>query len=57
MQITFICKFESDSKLSRIEERAFPDTALIEIVILSSSKVLSREYLAPCGSISSVEFK
>jgi hypothetical protein len=44
--------FESGSRLSRIEGRAFSETGFIEIIIPSSVEVLDEECFSWCGSLS-----
>jgi hypothetical protein len=49
--------FESGSRLSGIEARAFCGTNLIEIVIPVSVEILGEECFPPCRSVISVTFE
>jgi hypothetical protein len=50
-------RFESESRLSRIEKKAFSGSHLIEIVIPASVEFLGESCFSFCGSLSSVTFE
>jgi hypothetical protein len=49
--------FESESRLSRIEELAFFGTGLVEVIIPASVEVLGERCFSGCGSLSSIRFE
>jgi hypothetical protein len=53
----FSVRFESGSRLSRIEKEAFIGTVLIEIILPASIKVLGERCFSNCKSLSSVTFE
>jgi hypothetical protein len=50
-------RFESDSRLSRIENREFAETGLIELVIPPSVELLGEGCFVRCGSLISLAFE
>jgi hypothetical protein len=49
--------FESGSRLSRLEMRAFYGTGLVEIILPASVEVLGERYFYGCSSLFSVTFQ
>jgi hypothetical protein len=49
--------FESGSRLSRIEARAFYETGLIEMIVPASIEFLGLECFSNCTSLSSITFE
>jgi hypothetical protein len=49
--------FETGTRLSRIERRAFSETGLIEIILPSSVEFLGEQCFCECRSLSSVIFE
>jgi hypothetical protein len=49
--------FESGSRLSRIDKKAFYETGLIEIILPASVRFLGFECFSYCKSLSSIKFE
>jgi hypothetical protein len=57
MQITFMGAFETDSRLSRLEERAFCESGLTSIHLPASVTVIGEACFSYCRSLASITFE